>query len=83
MQYKRIINLSEISNDSLFLWGARQVGKSTMLKERFPNAHYYDLLKNEEFERLLRRPQLLREELAQCNEKSLVIIDEVQDSSAA
>lgn len=78
MQYKRIIDLSEISNDSLFLWGARQVGKSTMLKERFPNARYYDLLKNEEFERLLRRPQLLREELAQCNEKSLVIIDEVQ-----
>ena len=78
MQYKRIIDLSEINNDSLFLWGARQVGKSTMLKERFPNAHYYDLLKNEEFERLLRRPQLLREELAQCNEKSLVIIDEVQ-----
>lgn len=78
MQYKRIINLAEISDDSLFLWGARQVGKSTLLKYRFPDARYYDLLKNEEFERLLRRPQLLREELVGCDENTLVIIDEVQ-----
>jgi predicted AAA+ superfamily ATPase len=49
-----------------------------LLKYRFPDARYYDLLKNEEFERLLRRPQLLREELVGCDENTLVIIDEVQ-----
>lgn len=78
MNYKRILDLSEAQTDTLFLWGARQVGKSTYLKTSFPNAISYDLLKSEEFERFSRRPQLLREELASCDENDLVIIDEVQ-----
>lgn len=78
MGYKRILKLEDAVTDSLFLWGARQVGKSTLLETLFPDARYYDLLKNEEFERLLRRPQLLREELQTFDEKTLVIIDEVQ-----
>lgn len=78
MGYKRILKLEDAVTDSLFLWGARQVGKSTLLEILFPDARYYDLLKNEEFERLLRRPQLLREELQTFDEKTLVIIDEVQ-----
>ena len=32
-------------NESLFLWGARQTGKSTLLKSLFPNAIWFDLLK--------------------------------------
>lgn len=78
MKYNRILTLKEAAVDSLFLWGARQVGKSTLLESLFPNARYYDLLKSEEFERLLRRPQLLREELQIFDEKTLVVIDEVQ-----
>lgn len=78
MEYKRILKLEDADTDSLFLWGARQVGKSTLLESLFPDARYYDLLKNEEFERLLRRPQLLREELQTLDEKTLVVIDEVQ-----
>lgn len=78
MEYKRILKLEDADTDSLFLWGARQVGKSTLLESLFPDARYYDLLKNEEFERLLRRPQLLREELQTFDEKTLVVIDEVQ-----
>lgn len=78
MGYKRILKLEDADTDSLFLWGARQVGKSTLLESLFPDARYYDLLKNEEFERLLRRPQLLREELQTLDEKTLVVIDEVQ-----
>lgn len=31
------------SEDSLFLWGARQTGKSTLLMQRYPEAKYYDL----------------------------------------
>ncbi|MDR1919638.1 MAG: AAA family ATPase [Tannerellaceae bacterium] len=76
--YSRILKLEETQEDSLFLWGARQVGKSTLLETLFPKARYYDLLKSEEFERLLRRPALLREELMHSNRQDLVIIDEIQ-----
>jgi len=76
--YIRILELEESSQDSLFLWGARQTGKSTLLKILFPNARRYDLLKSEEFERLFRSPDLLREELKNADPNNLVIIDEVQ-----
>lgn len=78
MDYIRVLKLEDAATDSLFLWGARQVGKSTLLESLFPSARYYDLSKNEEFERLLRCPQLLREELQVFDENTLVVIDEVQ-----
>jgi len=74
----RKLKLEEAAEESLFLWGARQTGKSTLLESLFPNARYYDLLQNTEFERLFRNPSLLREELDKASEKDLVIIDEVQ-----
>jgi predicted AAA+ superfamily ATPase len=70
--------LEETREDSLFLWGARQVGKSTLLETLFPDARYYDLLKSEEFERFFRHPSLLREELMHSDRQNLVIIDEIQ-----
>jgi len=76
--YIRLLKLEETAEDSLFLWGARQAGKSTLLKTLFPNARRYDLLKSEEFERLFRNPELLREELQDADPHRLVIIDEVQ-----
>ena len=76
--YKRILKLEETQDDSTFLWGARQVGKSTLLETLFPTARYYDLLKSDEFERFFRRPALLREELTNSNHQDLVIIDEIQ-----
>jgi predicted AAA+ superfamily ATPase len=74
----RILKLEETAYDSVFLWGARQTGKSTLLETLFPDAKYYDLLKNDEFERLFRNPSLLREELDKADEHTLVIIDEIQ-----
>lgn len=76
--YNRILKLEEALEESLFLWGARQTGKSTLLETLFPQARYYDLLKSDEFERLFRNPSLLREELDKANASDLVIIDEVQ-----
>ena len=76
--YSRILTLVDSRNDTVFLWGARQTGKSTLLKKLFPDCRYYDLLKGEVFERLYRRPELLREELLACEENELIIIDEVQ-----
>ena len=76
--YSRIINLDNEYNDSVFLWGARQVGKTTWLNARYPACRTYDLLRPSEFERLLRRPEILSEELEGFGENDTVIIDEIQ-----
>ncbi|MFA4891518.1 MAG: DUF4143 domain-containing protein [Candidatus Gracilibacteria bacterium] len=76
--YKRCQNFIGRGKESCFLWGARQTGKSTLLKTMFPDAPYYDLLLSGEFIRLNRRPELLREELLARPQKGSVIIDEVQ-----
>jgi uncharacterized protein len=76
--YIRKLLLDDENNDSIFLWGARQVGKTTLLENQYPNARYYDLLQSTEFERLFRRPSLLSEELETATEGELVIIDEIQ-----
>ena len=76
--YIRFLKLEETTEDSMFLWGARQTGKSTLLRSLFPDVRRYDLLNSEEFERLFRNPALLREELKNADSHKLVIIDEVQ-----
>ncbi len=67
-----------LGKESAFLWGARQTGKSTLLKMLYPDAQYFDLLLNDEFERLQRNPALLREILSSVDPSSLTIIDEIQ-----
>lgn len=74
----RKLNFQGLEHDSMFLWGARQTGKSTLLKMMFPDNHYIDLLKSDEFERYNRRAALLREELSLLPENELIIIDEIQ-----
>ncbi len=81
--YNRIENLSFWSENSIFLWGPRQTGKSTLLKNLFPDSIYYDLLLSDEYHHLLTNPKLLREEciyknISDKNQKAPVIIDEVQ-----
>lgn len=75
---ERILTLQEIADDSLFLWGSRQTGKSTLLKMLFPKARMYDLLKTDVRMSFQLRPALLREECELLDEGELVIIDEVQ-----
>ena len=77
-EFVRVQKIVDAQEDSVFLWGARQVGKSTLVKSVYPNAKIYDLLKSDEYTRLLRRPQLLREELLSFGEETLVVIDEIQ-----
>ena len=43
--YERIFDIENKLDEGMFLFGARQTGKSTLLKERFKGAVYYDLLK--------------------------------------
>ncbi|MFH1367669.1 MAG: AAA family ATPase [Elusimicrobiota bacterium] len=77
---KRLQKFNGRHNETAFLWGARQTGKSTLLKQQFPESTYYDLLLSEEFERFTRKPSLLREEILAAKHKPAVpvIIDEVQ-----
>ena len=59
--YLRKQKFSGLENESAFLWGARQTGKSTLLKSLYPNATYFDLLKGNEYEHFQRNPSLLKE----------------------
>ena len=74
----RFLKLQDAEYDSVFFFGARQTGKTTLLKQLFPKARYYDLLLSEEFGRFSRHPELLREELLELPVGELVIIDEIQ-----
>jgi len=67
-----------LGKESTFLWGARQTGKSTLLKAMYPEAFYFDLLLADVYNRLLRNPSLLRENLEADPEIKMVIIDEIQ-----
>ncbi|MCL4483799.1 MAG: AAA family ATPase [Bacteroidetes bacterium] len=67
-----------IGSESAFLWGARQTGKSTLLKSLFPGSPYFDLLLSDEYDRFQRNPGLLREILIALNSPEVVIIDEIQ-----
>lgn len=74
--YLRILDLN--NSKSLFLLGARQTGKSSLLKQTFPNNFTINLLKSDEYLRYLKSPQLLRDEVRALDKNSLIIIDEIQ-----
>ena len=76
---KRELNLPRKPNESYFLWGPRQVGKSSLLKFLYPKAIYINLLDTDEFIKYNEKPYLLRHELLAQNKKgTFVIIDEIQ-----
>lgn len=78
---KRKLRLPAQPQETFFLWGPRQSGKSMLLKTDYPDAIWYDLLKTDLYIRLLEKPSLLREELlfAQSEKKAnFVVIDEIQ-----
>lgn len=75
---KRYTQLKDAETDSIFLFGARQTGKTTLINELFPHAVQYDLLDSSTFERLERNPSLLYQELEMLPPDTLVIIDEIQ-----
>ena len=74
----RILKIKDAEEESVFLFGARQTGKTTLLLKLFPNNKFYDLLETDTYERLRRNPSLLRQELATAQSGDIVIIDEIQ-----
>ncbi len=76
--YKRIFDIESKLDEGMFLFGARQTGKSTLLKERFKGAVYYDLLDPNLKKAFKRNPNSLKEALWDKPAGTLVIIDEIQ-----
>lgn len=78
--FQRQVKLSQ--SQSFFLFGARGVGKSTLLSQRFhahERVHWIDLLKEENESRYLRSPDRLIHDVKAFKPKpDWIIIDEVQ-----
>lgn len=73
--YHRLIN--PVKGKSLFLFGPRGTGKTTWVKQQFPNAIRFDLLESKTYTELLAKPDRLELSIPQ-NFHEYVIIDEVQ-----
>lgn len=76
--YKRALDLQKLRS-SFFLWGPRQVGKSSLLKSSLKDSLVIDLLKSEIVMRFREEPSRLRQEILALKKKpSWIIIDEIQ-----
>ena len=79
--FNRNILLPASGEETFFLWGSRQTGKSTLLRERYPRSRWLDLLKADEFRRYAANPEFLRQEIEAEGRPvtgTQVVIDEIQ-----
>ncbi|MFZ4715882.1 MAG: ATP-binding protein [Bacteriovoracaceae bacterium] len=73
--FNRTLNLQkQMKEKSHFLFGPRTTGKSWLVRQQLPKAQVFDLLDFDIYERFLKRPKSLSEEI----EHNLVVIDEIQ-----
>lgn len=63
--------------ESFFLFGPRQTGKTTLLKE-IETVFYADLLDPDEHLAYTKNPNLLKERIAALPQKGTIVIDEIQ-----
>lgn len=79
---KRVIEIeSVLKRKSIFLFGPRQTGKSTWLKNNFPNALYINLLSKKVYDDYLIKPNALESDIEifkRKNKSNIIIIDEIQ-----
>jgi len=78
---KRTLSIDLPKHQSAFLWGPRKTGKTTLLREQFPDSIFIDFLKTDTFLDYSKSPFLLRERLLSQRDRAQkhpVIIDEVQ-----
>ncbi len=76
---QRICHINNELEESIFLFGARQTGKSTFLHQAFADSLYIDLLDTDLKSRFSRRPSLLYEMLSDKKEGTIVVIDEIPE----
>lgn len=75
----RIFQLNKEIDSTIFLFGGRQTGKTTILHQQFPDAIFFDLLDTSVKGRLRRHPAILYETLKDKPVGTLVIIDEIPE----
>ncbi len=73
----RILRIDLPQDRSAFLWGPRKTGKTTLLKQQFPDALRIDLLDHDLYLRLAGRPSELGQMIGARGATS-VVIDEIQ-----
>lgn len=73
--YKRLLTPPQ---NSFFLFGLRGVGKSTWVRQTFPEALRFDLLDEGLYQSYLRDSRLFGRELLRVQPGHIVIVDEVQ-----
>ena len=76
---ERIFKIYKELDGSIFLFGGRQTGKTTLLRQQFPDTTFFDLLDTNVRRRLQQRPVLLYETLKDKPMGTLVIIDEIPE----
>lgn len=76
---RRLDIARDLTRRSVFLFGPRQTGKTTWLRQSFPDSAFFNLLQGDVFLRLSREPGRLRQELADAHPGAgPVVIDEIQ-----
>ncbi|MBA7568157.1 hypothetical protein ES708_09878 [subsurface metagenome] len=78
---KRILDIKLSQKQSAFLWGPRKTGKTTYLKNHFPDSLIFDFLKTDFFIEVSKNPALLRERILAKDKNAIkhpIILDEVQ-----
>lgn len=78
--FSRNLQLPPSGKESFFLWGPRQTGKTTLLRERYPGCKWLDLLKSDEYVHYSAHPERLRHEIEAEGPRpeKQIVIDEVQ-----
>jgi predicted AAA+ superfamily ATPase len=77
----RLLDIKLPPKQSAFLWGPRKTGKTTYLKEAFPESLFFDFLRTDIVLDFTKRPSLLREQILAKGPEILrapIILDEVQ-----
>ena len=74
---ERFQKIDPPTDRSAFLWGPRKTGKTTLLRQQFPEACWIDLLDYDLFLSLSQRPSSLRQ-ILEAQFSKTVVIDEVQ-----
>lgn len=77
--YQRIFQINNELSENIFLFGARQTGKSTLLRQQLPGSLFIDLLDSTVKQRFQRRPALLYEMLHDKPAGTLIVIDEIPE----
>lgn len=81
MKFKRSLIMALPPGQSAFLWGARQTGKSTFLRENYADSYFINLLDTSLLLTYTKQPHLFRkhiEALPEDQKRLPIVVDEIQ-----